>query len=241
MAFSSNTNKGLLWNTLNEGGLFKNIENEKVNEIKIHFENIIQKINIVAQNGNLNGNSIPVLDLNKQFISEFSQYLNSLRKTAPSIEEVYTSQHFSEKRQKDFNYAVKQQQIQRQENTTVPKEINFEKDKNKEEPIKDMDNQLAKMMAERDLVDSGLITEKEQKKAEQWINNGKSKKNEIIEKRVSFEENSLVSQDNLLDKLKLIDNQEVYNENSDLKEIKNGIIEIKLLLQNLLGMMNNNK
>ena len=37
MSFSSIENKGMLWNTLNEGGLFKNLENNKVHEIKIHF------------------------------------------------------------------------------------------------------------------------------------------------------------------------------------------------------------
>jgi len=241
MSFSSIENKGMLWNTLNEGGLFQNLENNKVHEIKIHFENIIKKINRVAENNNDKSSNFSVLDLNKQFISEFSGYLNSLRNqvshtkenaSSLGLEEIYTSQQISQKRQKEFDYAVKQQQLLRQNTQVKPEEIKFNENKIEEEPIKDMDNQLAKMMAERDLVNSGIVSENQQKKAEEWINNNQPKKNEIIKKQVTFDNNmDSTSEVDILGKLKLlpdVNSNDNYRSNDSFDTLKLEIEHLKV-------------
>ena len=69
-AFNSKQNKGLLWNTLNESGCFSGIQNSDYNTVKQHFEQSID--NATLSNG-------PVLELNKQFIAYFSNYLQEFK------------------------------------------------------------------------------------------------------------------------------------------------------------------
>ena len=148
------------------------------------------------------------------------------------LEEIYTSQQFSQKRQKDFDYAVKQQQLLRQNTQVKPEEIKFNENKIEEEPIKDMDNQLAKMMAERDLVNSGIVSENQQKKAEEWINNNQPKKNEIIKKQVTFDNNmDSTSEVDILGKLKLlpdVNSNDNYRSNDSFDTLKLEIEHLKV-------------
>ena len=212
MSFNSQENKGLLWNTLVEAKLFNGIDNSKLNEIKIHFEITIGNISNIAITAQHNGRVFKLVDLNKQFMSEFSQYLIKFKQPPPpptaNITEVYTAEQRSEKRTSDFNYAVKQRQVQRETTEHKPKEIDFSKTLD-EEPITDMDAQLQKMMAERDLVTAEL-QESDLKKAESWINNGQQRNLElnitdtpVNEKHVSFSEKDTTfidtSSDNLND------------------------------------------
>ena len=208
MSFNSQENKGLLWNTLVEAKMFDGIDNSKVGEIKNHFEMTINNISTAATKEQQKGRVFQLVDLNKQFMTNFSQYLMKHKQNnSQELTEVYTSQQRSEKRASDFNYAVKQRQVQREISQPTPKEIDFTKQLD-EEPITDMDAQLQKMMAERDLVNVDLDSN-DKKKAETWINNGQERSlvNEIVEpapisdKHVSFADTTTIDTnlDNLND------------------------------------------
>ncbi len=199
MSFNSQDNKALLWNTLVEAKMFDGIDNSKVGEIKNHFEITISNISTAATKEEQKGRVFQLVDLNKQFMSNFSQYLMKYKQNnSQELTEVYTSQQLSEKRTSDFNYAVKQRQVQRETSQPKPKEIDFTKELD-EEPITDMDAQLQKMMAERDLVTVDLDNN-DKKKAESWINNGQDRSllTETVEtepisaKHVSFSDTTTI-------------------------------------------------
>ena len=69
MSFSSDKNKGLLWNLMYEGGVFANIPNEAVSKVKELFENKIAQLDMRPGN---------VLEKNKQAMMEMVKDVESL-------------------------------------------------------------------------------------------------------------------------------------------------------------------
>ena len=178
-AFNSKYNKGLLWNTLNESGCFQGIQNSDYSTVKQHFE---QSITSSTNQGS-------VLDLNKQFIAYFSSYLQQFKnkKVEPPIElqQVYSSDARRKASQDKFNYALSSKQNERvSSQPQKPTNINFSSDVQEDKPIKDMDAQLAKMMADRKLDIS--VNNNDKKKAESWINNGQDRNLTTSKKSVTF-------------------------------------------------------
>ena len=168
-AFNSKHNKGMLWNTLNESGCFEGLQNTDYNAVKQHFEQSIM------MSANTQGS---VLDINKQFIAYFSNYLEQFKKKSvePSneLQQVYSSDARRKASQDQFNYALNSKQNERQvSEPKKPSNINFSSNEQEDKPIKDMDAQLAKMMADRKLDIN--INKNDQKKAESWINNGQER------------------------------------------------------------------
>jgi hypothetical protein len=185
-AFNSKQNKGLLWNTLNESGCFNGIQNSDYNTIKLHFEQSISNANL--SNG-------PVLELNKQFISYFSNYLQEFKnkRVVPNqgLQQVYSSEARSKASQDQFNYALNNRQNERQlSEPKKPSNINFSDKEEGDKPIKDMDAQLARMMADRKL--DFNVNKDDQKKAESWINNGQDRNLSETKKSVSFSDNTVI-------------------------------------------------
>ena len=210
-AFNSKQNKGMLWNTLNESGCFSGIQNSDYNTVKQHFEQSIS--NATLSNG-------PVLELNKQFIAYFSSYLQQFKnksvKPSQELQQIYSSEARSKASQDQFNYALNSRQNERQlSEPQKPSNINFnDKEDVEDKPIKDMDAQLAKMMADRQL--DFNVNQTDQKKAESWINNGQDRNLTETKKSVSFSENTVIDKNdpiearmamnnNFLSKLKTVE------------------------------------
>tara|TARA_B100001093_G_scaffold251827_1_gene241144 strand:+ start:68 stop:856 length:789 start_codon:yes stop_codon:yes gene_type:complete len=208
-AFNSKQNKGMLWNTLNESGCFHGIQNSDYSTVKQHFEQSI------TSSTNTQGS---VLDLNKSFISYFSNYLQEFKnKTVEpptELQQVYSSDARRKASQDQFNYALNSKQNERDSSQVKkPTNINFSDNKQEDKPIKDMDAQLAKMMADRKLDIN--VDNNDKKKAETWINNGqdrtlsKSKKSvtfndKVVDKNDPIEARMSMNND-FLSKLKTID------------------------------------
>ena len=213
-AFNSKQNKGLLWNTLNESGCFNGIQNSDYNTVKLHFEQSID--NATLSNG-------PVLELNKQFISYFSNYLQEFKnkKVVPNqgLQQIYSSEARSKASQDQFNYALNNRQNERQlSEPKKPGNINFSDKEEGDKPIKDMDAQLARMMADRKL--DFNVNKADQKKAESWINNGQDRNLSETKKSVSFSDNTIIDKNdpiearmamnnNFLSKLKTVETENV--------------------------------
>tara|TARA_B100000963_G_scaffold284328_1_gene253117 strand:- start:2593 stop:3384 length:792 start_codon:yes stop_codon:yes gene_type:complete len=179
-AFNSKYNKGLLWNTLNESGCFQGIQNSDYSTVKEHFEQSIMS--------SANKKS-SVLDLNKQFIAYFSNYLQQFKnKTVQppaELQQIYSSDARRKANQDQFNYALNTKQNERVSNEPQkPTNINFSSNTQEDKPIKDMDAQLAKMMADRKLDIN--VNNNDKKKAESWINNGQDRNLSSSKKSVTF-------------------------------------------------------
>jgi len=213
-AFNTKQNKGMLWNTLNDGGCFNGIQNSDYNAVKQHFEQSIM------MSANTQGS---VLDVNKKFIAYFSNYLQEFKnkKVAPNqdLQQVYSSEARSKASQDQFNYALNSRQNERHlSEIKKPTNINFNDKEEGDKPIKDMDAQLAKMMADRKLDIN--VNKAEQKKAESWINNGQDRKLTEPKKSVSFSDNTVIDKNdpiearmamnnNFLSKLKTVEQDSV--------------------------------
>ena len=208
-AFNSKHNKGMLWNTLNESGCFQGIQNSDYSTVKQHFEQSIMS------SANTQGS---VLDLNKKFIAYFSNYLQQFKtkKVEPPIElqQIYSSDARRKASQDKFNYALNSKQNERvASQPQKPTNINFSSDVQEDKPIKDMDAQLAKMMADRKLDIS--VNNNDKKKAESWINNGQDRNLTTPKKSVTFSDKDINRNDpiearmsmnnDFLSKLKTID------------------------------------
>lgn len=215
-AFNSKQNKGMLWNTLNETGCFSGIQNSDYNTVKQHFEQSIT---------NANSSSGPVLELNKQFIAYFSNYLQQFKnksvKPSQELQQIYSSEARSKASQDQFNYALNSRQNERQlSEPQKPSNINFnDKEDGGDKPIKDMDAQLAKMMADRRL--DFNVNQADQKKAESWINNGQDRNLTETKKSVSFSDNTVID-NKVIDKNDPIEARMAMNNNflSKLKTVE---------------------
>ena len=185
-AFNSKQNKGMLWNTLNESGCFNGIQNSDYNAVKQHFEQSIM------MSANTQGS---VLEVNKKFIGYFSNYLQEFKnkKVTPDqgLQKIYSSEARSKTNQDQFNYALNSKQNERQlSEPSKPTNINFSDKEEGDKPIKDMDAQLAKMMADRKLDIN--VNKMDQKKAESWINNGQERSLTEPKKSVTFSDNTVI-------------------------------------------------
>jgi len=173
MEFTSNKNKGLLWNTMMEGGISTGLDNSNFQDIKQLFETTISDISLSTQRTQQMNQPLPSLvQLNKQFITKFPGILNQYKTSGPAaqnITEVYTNQQLSSQRIDDINLKVKQQQAERGNIVLKPKELDFTQQLD-EKPISNMDEQLAQMMADRNIDMKNLPEDKE--KAASWISNG---------------------------------------------------------------------
>ena len=177
-AFNSKQNKGMLWNTLND-----------YNSVKQHFE---QSISMSANTQE------PVFDVNKKFIAYFSNYLEQFKnktvEPSSELQQVYSSDARRKASQDQFNYALNSKQNERiSSEPKKPSNISFTSNEQEDKPIKDMDAQLAKMMADRKL-DINL-NNSDKKKAESWINNGQDRDLSTSKKSVTFSDTKMDSND----------------------------------------------
>ena len=78
MTFTSQDNKELLWDILQEGGYFNNIRPSLVKNIKTEFENTIMEMSGVNTNDSL-------INKNKNFITNFTYKLKALNSEPFSI------------------------------------------------------------------------------------------------------------------------------------------------------------
>jgi len=196
-AFATKENKGLLWNTLNESGYFNGIENSDYNVVKQNFEQLISQTNVSSKQN--------ILDINKQFIAYFSNYLTQFKnkKLTPntSLQQVYSADARRKASTDQFNYALQSRQSERNDNEPKkPTNLDFSDTSSGDRPIKDMDAQLAKMMADRQL--DLAVDDKDINKAEKWINNGQKKSVTFSNEKIEPVSNN----SDFLSKLKTVDN-----------------------------------
>ena len=137
MNFNSLENKELLWNILLEHKLFDGISQKELPNIRTNFENLI--INISNQ-PNKN-----VLELNKEFISNFKKYLNILKNN--QIKEVYIDDKNKMLNETQLAFKLKQDSYTEKHIPELPSSL---ESINEEEPL-NMDEAMAKIIKERNL------------------------------------------------------------------------------------------
>jgi len=134
-------NKGLLWNLLNEGKVFNNIPESRIDLIKIHFENKIKEIKQKSRMGDT------LTDLNKQIIKDLMKELEAYRNIQKQ-EGIQRVENVIEEKKTSFEAGLEKHRTDmlNQLNVQAPIEIDFS-DKNVDIPNKSYED----IMRERDM------------------------------------------------------------------------------------------
>tara|TARA_B100001059_G_C17766185_1_gene545701 strand:- start:41 stop:910 length:870 start_codon:yes stop_codon:yes gene_type:complete len=171
MEFTSNNNKGLIWNLLLESNIFNGIDNNKYSKIQNMFEETINNVNNNYSNNSLVEKNKTAMEALIFKINKEKENPKSKNNSDKPIELVYTSNDLSNQRKENFNNKLKEQQdnLNTYINPKIPEEPKFTDSADK--PIgDDMDRLIAERMASRE---KELDVPKISKEAEQWINNSK--------------------------------------------------------------------
>ena len=160
--FTNNKNKELLYNLLLKNGFFSNLSDKYLNDVHGEFEK-----NILLVESNYS--NLPLVEKNKRFMQFMIKFINTLKRESvnanttsladlppPSnnIEEVYTAQDIKQKNLKTFetNLTKAQDDFNESMKLKTPENVSFNDNNDDDKPIENMEDMLAKTIAERNLV-----------------------------------------------------------------------------------------
>lgn len=167
--FSSNENKGMMWQLLYEQGAFNNISNTYISNIKGDFDKIVNVINTKRE--------LDLTNKNKLLLTEIVKYLeqykeNSRHVTRPLEEVQIKIDKDLKEKEKEFIELIKR---------PSPTEIDFTE--KIDEPLKEtsINSMLNKMIAEREIEINNIIPPiPEKKERDNDKNNDKNNDNKEI-------------------------------------------------------------
>jgi len=146
MTFDSKDNKGLLWKTLSENGLFNGIDSSRFTEVQHSFEGTIMNVLNKTQ-----GNTqISLQEQNKIFISDMITALKQFKNN-----EIYTAQDIKNQRKTEFEQDLerKQRDFQEMMKKNIPQDVDLS-DKSYaqqyEEKLENIDALLEQQQKERE-------------------------------------------------------------------------------------------
>lgn len=173
MNYLDNSNKEVLWSTLQESDIFVGIENSNFSKIKSIFETTMHKINENHKNTSL-------INKNKLTVNELIKLINKEKEKSKKLKVVYKSDPLN--REQIFNIKLKEQQdnLNQTINVKKPEDIDFSDNNNNDNPIgNEMDQLIAEKLASRER-ELEMLTENTED-AKKWINGD--------EKKVAFDLN----------------------------------------------------
>jgi len=198
--FSSNENKGMLWQLLYEQGAFNNISNNYINNIKGDFDKIVNVINTKRE--------LDLTNKNKLLLTEIVKYLeqykeNSRHVTRPLEEVQIKLDKDLKEKEKEFIELIKR---------PSPGEIDFTE--KIDEPLKEssINSMLNKMIAEREIEINSIIPPPP------------VKKDEIEIKEINNDENDKINDNKEItgakDNINIMISNEVNINNEETKPVK---------------------
>lgn len=220
--FKSQKNKALLWNIMYEGGFFKDISSQHLDNVKRDFETKLEEMLI---NNNIISKST-LTQLNKNIIGIMKNELDKykIKKNQNNLTEPLRIQEIHDIKLKQFNnnFEKKKNEFNELFKLKEPDEIDFS-DK-LDEPIgNEINYMLESAIAKREKELNIVLDKQNIKVAEEWIN----KDNDDKEKKVKFEKTQEKPQektheksvDIFLSKLKINDsNNKSIIKNDDIKK-----------------------
>jgi hypothetical protein len=173
--FTSNANKGSVWNLLYQEGVFNSLGSNLVPQVKAKFDQIFFQID--KESGD-------TFTKNKIVIRTLIEELNKMRidQTQPMLERSYdqspptrvTAEEISEHRREQFGQGLqeKQNEFQSLMAAPKPKDVDFS-DPNDDKPIgENMDKMLEDIMKRREMQIENVVSKHDTKQAEEWLSNG---------------------------------------------------------------------
>lgn len=137
--FTSNANKEFLWNLMYDGGIFNNINGDKLMDVKETFENNIYKVSKIQNKSLIELNKILMTDI----INELSHLKNNVK--------YKTKRENKQDRENTFNNKLNELQnnFNSVSNVKIPNEIDFSDDSDKPLDSSDIDMLLEKTIENR--------------------------------------------------------------------------------------------
>ncbi len=171
--FTSNANKGSVWNLLYQEGVFNSLGSDLVPQVKTKFDHIFSQID--SQPGD-------TFTKNKVVIRTLINELNNMRVEQPMSQRSYdqppparvTAEEISDHRLEQFGKGLQQKQGEFQSLMAAPKprDLDFS-DPKEDKPIgNNMDEMLANAMKNREMQIANVISSHDTKQAEEWLSNG---------------------------------------------------------------------
>ena len=226
--FTSNANKGLIWNLLITNGAFKDLKESDYDSVKNMFEEIIKKEAILNQESN-------IIDKNKSVLLKIK---NGLRRFAQNKPEYITADEISRSRQEEFsmNLQKKTEDFNNAITLKPPPDIDFQDNFN-DEPLKEqLGNMVDNMVRKREEELNQVIKSHDIQSANKWLNN-KGSIPEENKKSVKIIEpiEELINKPNLLDKFKVKDRDIIVKEVRDkINHMKEELSELETKLNEII-------
>lgn len=179
-ALDTTQNKAILWNLMYENGLFENVQQQYVGDVKALFEGTVAKVGGRQDPSSANAS---LTALNKQVISEMMQSIRQFKGKAPRDKGHHvpvTAEEISTKRQEQFtrNVDKKREDFQQQISSQKPKEIDFADDA--DSPIGgEMDSLVARAISKRENDLNVVLDKHSSTAAAAWINKDNDRDTEI--------------------------------------------------------------
>jgi len=161
-SFTSNENKGLLWQLMVESNVFAGIPPNKYAKVKDIFEK-----EVIFQNRNVSTKSLT--QLNKQVLLQVSNELQIFRED--NTVKPITSTDISQERRTQFssNLSVKQQEFSNLINSEKPREINFRDDPDDEIENEVSEELISSMISRREKQLNRALESHDKVGASKWI------------------------------------------------------------------------
>ena len=142
-------NKEMLWELLRDNNAFQGLTNTQYNNVITIFNTTLNQTS---------SSDKPLMEQNKEFISSMLQKLNAIKQNTIQDNvknnivdpKVLTHQEIQKQKRNEFenNLEKRQQEFTKYMKIHIPEEIDFS-DKNKEEPIQNVDTLIHEKMKER--------------------------------------------------------------------------------------------
>ena len=232
--FTSDKNKGLLWNLMYEGGIFNDIAGEKLNNVKEIFENKIEETSKL--------NDKTLMEMNKIVMTEIINDLSVLKynykrnnENIISSNEINNTMYQTKnenlkEREKKFNDKLTRlkDDFNNLSNVAIPNEIDFSD--NNDTPLKsnEIDFLLSETIKKRENELNIVLERQNKEEGENWINDPNTqnitndfKQNKLslgseVKEHIHIEEINSNSSNNLNNNLKMNNSKVRFNDKSEI-------------------------
>ena len=249
--FTSNNNKGLLWNLLYEGGIFSNIPENKLEKVKEIFENKLYITSHLPDKSLMEMNKIAMTEIINDL--KILNYTNNTNNIDNVNNKIYQSKNQNKKdREKEFNNKLTELQddFSNLTNILIPKEIDFsDNDKNNDKPLKsnEIDFLLSETIKKRENELNIVLETQNKEEGNNWINKSNTNTNikepklllgEEVKERVNIEEIKLPNNSKKETKVRFNMNNEIIDNN---KEFNNKKTYGEELTDNFIKLLKKNE
>ena len=249
--FTSNNNKGLLWNLLYEGGIFSNIPENKLEKVKEIFENKLYITSHLPDKSLMEMNKIAMTEIINDL--KILNYTNNTNNIDNVNNKIYQSKNQNKKdREKEFNNKLTELQddFSNLTNRLIPKEIDFsDNDKNNDKPLKsnEIDFLLSETIKKRENELNIVLETQNKEEGNNWINKSNTNTNikepklllgEEVKERVNIEEIKLPNNSKKETKVRFNMNNEIIDNN---KEFNNKKTYGEELTDNFIKLLKKNE